>query len=77
MSVSYFIKQMRNHCEAGMKIPAGDSAERALSRKEELMRTVDKIQDGDREFKNEKKKFARHVVEFKNHYKSREEKLSC
>ena len=68
-------KEMKSHCDPGMRIPQGDSLSDLLVRKEKLMREVSKI-SGSPEFERQKKEFARHVEDFKK-YKQHKEAESC
>ena len=59
----HYIRNMKDHCEAGRKLPEGISAEVAFDRKKKLLLTVNEFL-GSEEFEEQKKKFSEHVKEF-------------
>ena len=72
----HYIRDMKNHCDAGMKLPEGVSAETAFDRKKRLLLTVNEFR-GPKEFESQKKKFVRHVEEFQTHYNLEGEGKPC
>jgi len=63
----HWIKNMKGHCDAGMKLPEGVSAEVIFGKKKKLLLTVNEF-DGSKEFESQKRKFTRHVEEFADCY---------
>ena len=65
MDARRFIKQMREHCEGGMKVPTGSSAKEVLANKEKLLRVVSCMREDSLEFKSQLEEFSRNIEEFK------------
>jgi hypothetical protein len=70
-------KEMREHRQAGMKIPPGDSASSIFARKKELLRQVLAVGEMPKDFRHEVSKFKEHMVEFEKHYDLRAEKMNA
>ena len=66
----HYIKNMKDHCDAGMGVPKDISLEAFLDRKKRLLATVNELQ-GPKEFESQKRKFACHVVEFEQFCKEK------
>ena len=62
---SYYLSRMREHVEAGMRIPSGESAERALARKSRLLREFEG-RFGSEEYRECIQKFAEHIYSFRS-----------
>ena len=72
----HWIKNMKGHCDAGMKLSEGLSAEATFDRKKKLLLTVNEF-CGSKEFESQKRKFTRHVEEFETHYNLKSEEKPC
>ena len=63
----HYVKDMKNHCDAEMRLPEGVSAEATFDKKKRLLLTVNLLR-GSKEFESQKRKFVHHVEEFANRY---------
>ena len=54
---------MRTHCQSGMSVPEGDTAQNALRRKYGLMSLVKRF-DGPKEFIDQRSEFIEHMTNF-------------